>query len=73
MSRVSFQEPLFAGAVVRPGGPEGSSAYGNPPAPELISTLPEQATGYKMLLRIGTSHYSNTWYPYSSLGGGAVS
>ena len=28
MSRVSFQEPLFAGAVVRPGGPEGSSAYG---------------------------------------------
>lgn len=52
---------------------QGSSAYGNPPAPELISTLPEQATGYKMLLRIGTSHYSNTWYPYSSLGGGAVS
>lgn len=28
MCRVSFQEPLSAGAVVRPSGPEGSSAHG---------------------------------------------
>lgn len=34
---------------------QGSSAYGNPPAPELISTLPEQASRCKMLLRFETA------------------